>query len=241
MQWGVPTRLEPTDQPTGVEGYLGDVPAGDFRDPDYERFERQAFLVRMRSDRPALRVHYHPVDQFQVFCWGAAEFANHRVAAGTVHYADRLTPYGPLQPIDEGVSFLTLRSESACGAHYMPDRRSELAERLRADPRPADRRRNVSFDLVAEPDAATAVTTLREDDDGLRVSRVRLAAGESGPEMEIGGDGAFVVVVEGDVDVDGDAPAGVGCVAWNDPGTLAPIVGGPFGAVVAVLQLPDRP
>lgn len=241
MQWGVPTRLEPADQPTSVEGYVGPVPAGEFREPDYARFERQAFLVRMRSDRPALRVHYHPVDQFQVFCWGAAEFANHPVAAGTVHYADRLTPYGPLQPIDEGVAFLTLRSESASGAHYMPDRRTELAERLRVDPRPADRRRNVSFDLAAEPDAAAPVATLRDDDDGLRVSRLRLAAGETGPALQVGGDGAFVVVVEGDVDAVGEAPVGVGCVAWSDPGDLAPLVGGPSGAVVAVLQLPARP
>lgn len=240
MQWGIPTRLEPTDEPTSVEGYLGHVPAGEFRDPDFERFERQAFLVRMRSDRPVLRVHYHPVDQFQVFCWGSATFANHPVTAGTVHYADRLTPYGPLQPTNGGVSFLTLRSESASGAHYMPDRRAELAERLRDDARPADRRRNVSFDLASDDDQATTVATLRADDDGLRVSRLRLAPGESGPEIDVGGDGAFAVVIAGEVDVPGADPARPGCVAWTDPGVLAPLTGGSPGALVAVLQLPHR-
>lgn len=240
MQWGIPTRLEPNDQPTSIEGYLGDVPAGEFREPDYRRAERQAFLVRMRSDRPVLRVHYHPVDQFQFFCSGSADFANHRVGAGTVHYADRLTPYGPLQPTDDGVAFLTLRSESASGAHYMPDRRAELAERLRDDPRPADRRRNISFDLTAEPKNASRVTTLRQDDDGLCVTRVVLDAGESSAAIEIGGDGAFVVVANGAVEA-GDGLVGSGCVAWTDRGMLGPLTAGPERSVLAVLQLPNRP
>lgn len=240
MQWGIPTRLQPTDESTSVEGYFGRVPTGEFRDPDYDRCERQAFLVRMRSDRTALRVHYHPVDQFQFFCWGSAEFANHRVTAGTVHYADRLTPYGPLQPIDAGVSFITLRSESASGAHYMPDRRSELADRLRRDPRSSDRRRNVSLDLAADPDPPTAVATLLDDDDGLRVTRVALDAGESSPALDIGGDGAFVVVVDGAIETDPEL-ACRGCVAWSDPGTLASITAGSTGAVIGLLQLPNRP
>lgn len=240
MQWGVPARLVPDDRPTSLEGILGDVPTGEIRDPDYGHFERQAFLVRMRSDRPALRVHYHPVDQFQFFCWGSAQFANHPVARGTVHYADRLTPYGPLQPTDEGVSFLTLRSESASGAHFMPDRRSDLAERLRDDPRPADRRRNISFDLLAEPEGAAEIAKIHEDDDGLGVTRMALRAGASSPDLDLGGDGAFVVVADGVIDTD-SGPAGPGSVTWADVGTMGAITAGSQGAVLGVLQLPDRP
>jgi hypothetical protein len=248
MEFHVATGLAPAEEPTRLTGYFGPVPAGEIRAPDYRACERQAFLVRMRPERPVLRVHYHPVDQFQVFCWGAAEFAGHRVASGTVHYADRFSPYGPLQPVDRGVSFLTLRSESSSGAHYMPESRRDLAGALSSDERPADRRRNISFDLVATADG-TEWTDSRVDVDGLRVASVRLGPRETSADIDVGGDGAFIVVLDGAITApsttDDDrrlAITGIGGTAWAECGTKVAVTApAETGAVVACLQLPERP
>lgn len=247
MRWGMTSELAPTEAPTSLIGYLGPVPAGETRPPDHQAYDRQAFLVRMAPGRPVLRVHYHPVDQFQVFCWGDADFAGHRVSRGTVHYADRFSPYGPLAPGLAGVSFLTLRSESASGAHYMPESRNDLRTELASDDRRADQRRNVSFDLLEAP-ATSSWTDTRSDDDGLRVSHVRLEAHETSESVLVGGDGAFVAVLDGGIRWASDRASTsaethdviAGSAGWMDAGEVDEFTATAKGAVVALLQLPNR-
>src|SRR5690554_6860427 len=55
----------------------------------------QAFVARLGGSTGALPVHFHPVDQFQVFVKGQPRFGRERVRPGVVHYVDAYQPYGP--------------------------------------------------------------------------------------------------------------------------------------------------
>src|SRR5437016_4597353 len=80
---------------------------------------------------------------------GGGTFGPHTVDVGTLHYADRFTPYGPLAGGERGLGMLTLRSTSDSGAYYMPEFGSELRDGLARLERPPRTRRSVTFDLRA--------------------------------------------------------------------------------------------
>ena len=242
MSWIATKPLAAPPAPMASVGYLGSVPKGEVRAPDYGVLDRQAFEVHMAGECPPLRTHFHAVDQFQLFTAGSGRFANHDIAAGAVHYADRHTPYGPLRPGPDGVVFLTLRSTSSAGAFYMPEGREALAGAL-AGPTERDpgERRNLSFDVgPAQGLGEGGWHDLRRDPDGLRIAAADITPDAPLALEPVGGDGGYLAVISGDVVTDeGLAPAG--SIRWCDPGDHGEIAAGPDGLRVVLLQLPARP
>jgi len=215
----------------GLRAYIGTPPTGRYESEGHGRPEPQAFLVESGRDKPELRTHFHTVDQFQYIARGGGRVGRHEVAPGTVHYADRFTPYGPLRNGPDGLAYLTLRATTDMGISYMPDERDALAENLEQHGIEAGGRRTFTLDLTA------ADGELVDHDDGLRVA---VSTADPGEELSFGpaaGSGAFVVVVTGAVDADdGQHPAR--SLTWCGPGESLHVRAGGDGTRVAWLQLP---
>jgi hypothetical protein len=189
MQWhNDESRDDMTPSETEVVSYLGETPrieeaTGVVSGP-------QAFLVAKGPGVPVLRVHFHPVNQFQVFVRGGGKLGGHEIQQWLVHYSDSLTPYGPILPGDRGVAFLTLRAEHDSGASYMPESRDELVAARRAI-QPVDRR-NASFPLqrkAAEMSPGAPVHLLVGHDE-LAISLQCLAPTDRSELPQVQGQGA---------------------------------------------------
>jgi hypothetical protein len=215
--------------------YLGVGPTAETAAPGELPAEPQAFAVLMGREAEVLRVHYHPVDQFQYFAVGGAKFGGHEVGRGVVHYTDALTPYGPLLPGADGVAFLTLRTTADSGAFYMPESQRHLSgERTTAGPGP---HRSLTVDLEEAP-RAEAWADLVADADGLAVRYVDAAPGATIAVPAVEGAGAYLLVVRGTCAAAG---ARAGSVAFVAAGIEPePVTAGPAGARLALLQYPER-
>jgi hypothetical protein len=221
--------------------YLGWAPRGEVLAPDYADRSPQAFSAWYPAGE-ALGAHFHATDQFQVVTRGGGRLGGHAVAVGSVHYADRNTPYGPIEPGPDGIEFLTMRSVAAAGAFFMPGQAERLAASLADDPggrRPAERR-NLMADLASAVTADDGRAVDRTDPDGLRIEAVDVAAGST-TEVAAEGDGAYLVVIDGSVlDHDGST-FGIGALRFVDRGEAASVAASSDGARFALLQLPVRP
>lgn len=196
----------------------------------------QAYLVAQGSATTPLPVHFHTVDQFQYFAHGAGTVGRHAVRGRTVHYADALTPYGPLTPGAHGMSYLTLRAVHDGGVRYMPASSSELGDLLARSARGADGRRNVAVALD-DPLEPGRWSHLHDDPDGLRISVIELGPGDAAPPLTIGGAGAYAVVVDGAV-ATADGVRTRDAMRWHVAGDTVQTTAGDGGARVAVLQFP---
>jgi hypothetical protein len=224
--------------------YLGASPTGRYTEPEQGRPEPQAFKVANGPQRDALRAHFHVTDQFQYIASGTGKLGAHVVHTGEVHYADRLTPYGPLASGPEGFAYVTLRPTIDMGISFMPESRDDLRDGLAGATRPAGARRSLTIDLTTDPDepAAPAEGGWRyavADADELRVATTELAPGVEEDAPVTGGEGAYLIVVRGALD-DGGTPRRAGALRWSAPGERVHLVAGPAGARVAHLQFPRR-
>ncbi|MGE0878717.1 MAG: hypothetical protein AB7L13_07500 [Acidimicrobiia bacterium] len=220
-----------SDRP-GSMALVGPMPPGR---PEPVREGPQAFLAVLPGGKGPLRTHFHRVDQFQFVVYGEATMANHPVHFGHLHFSDRFQPYGPIQPGDDGLTFLTLRARTGGGVFYMPDSQPDLAGGLAALPESPGDRRNLVFDLTVEHGV------LADHPDGLRVETMSAASHESIPEFTVEGAGAYVVVLSGTVD-NGNEAVGTGSIAWLDAGTTVKAQrAGCDGAQLVLLQYPVKP
>ncbi len=225
------TSSETDDPAVGAESYLGTSPHPSATD-EFDRTEPQAFLVRYPASVGPLRVHWHPVPQFQYIVSGDARFGAHDVRPGTVHYADPGTPYGPLAPDGDRVCFLTLRASNDRGAEFMPEAQAQLGERRALEPDGAPHR-NVTASL---DDVAPGIVA--SDDDGMQIEVIDLDADQS-ITIDPGVTGAYVVVVHGAI-VDDDG------VVRGDPASLCflaqpeSVLAAALGSRLAVLRFPVR-
>jgi hypothetical protein len=234
--WFTPTAEPPADQSTrAVESYLGALPwAGTELAANAGP---QAFLAIAGYERGDVGVHFHAVDQFQYFVGGRCTFGGHPAGPGVVHYADRLRPYGPIQPESSGVTFLTLRGRADTGAFYMPEQQPALKAMRSGGAQ--KRARNVSFDLPQIPVAAAAGWQFLVDDpDGLCI-----VVGTAGPGAEVepwpGADGdAYAIVVAGEVCARGQVLRRHSFRHLEPDEPLGGLRAGDEGARVAVLCLP---
>jgi hypothetical protein len=202
--------------------------------------EPQAFVVRLPAAHEGLRVHFHPVDQFQVFISGSGAFAGHEVRCGLVHYADALTPYGPLDVGGDGVAFMTLRHQADFDIQNMPNEAAQLAELRRRSLREPGKRRNLVADLLA-PGAPGTWQRAFGDADGLEAATRTLDPGEPVPVLHGAVTGAYVLLVAGSLIAE-DATLTAGALTWVTPaceGSL-PAVAGLTGARLARLQFPAQ-
>jgi hypothetical protein len=234
------SRWEPSRWEPGAEGdarvYFGSVRPG-----TQEPGEPQAFIVRYPAGHEGYGVHYHPVDQFQVFIAGSGRFGRRDVRPGMAHYADALTPYGPIAVGPDGVAFMTIRHQHDFDIQHMPDEAAQLAELRRRSERGPAKRRNLLADLAA-PHAPGSWVPAFADDDGLEVATRTLEAAEAIPRVAAKDPGAYLLLVDGTLEV-GDDTLRPGSLAWTTPerGELASGVAGPSGAQLALLQFPSQP
>jgi hypothetical protein len=165
----------------------------------------QVFFSALDGDREPVGVHWHRVDEFQLFVAGSGAMGRHDLQRVSIHYADAFVPYGPITPGTEGLTMLTLRARSA-QSHWMPATRDALVTALAADGARRERR-NLVVDL-AENGAADDVHVLLEDGDGLRVVVYRMRAGETRDIEPTKGVCRFGLVVAGRARVDAEQRAG---------------------------------
>jgi hypothetical protein len=179
--------------------------------------------------------HFHEIDQYQIFVGGSATLGKHAVRAGSIHYADTYTPYGPISATDEGFSYLTLRPRSIIGYHEMP----EGGPLLKPVNEARGRRGRM---MVADIDfgGGTCVERLFEEPDGIAAYRLCAGPDKVLPVPEVAHGGAYFVVLEGEI-VAGEVRYPPRACIWVDGGELAPeLRAGADGAVVAFMGFGRR-
>ncbi len=207
--------------------------------------EPQAYEVT-QGPGSEIAVHYHPVGQFQLVVDGQGVLGRDPVRRGSIHYVDAFRPYGPITAGADSFSYLTLRSWADRGAWYMPKERDHLTSSLAAQGQPPRRNLSVNLDGVAAP---IGWVWLIDDSDGLRagVRDLRPADGFTSCQSlpAAAGDGAYLVVLDGEVEIagpqscDGPTLLGVDGVAFISPGETDVSVVTRDGARLCWLQLPN--
>jgi hypothetical protein len=72
-----------------------------------------------------IQMHFHQVDQFQVFVGGSGSMGRHPLAPITVHYTNAFTGYGPLSAGPDGLQYLTIRAQWDPGLRPLPEAKDE--------------------------------------------------------------------------------------------------------------------
>jgi hypothetical protein len=140
-----------------------------------------------------LDVHFHELDQFQVVVSGSGRLGRHQVGAGTVHYTDAHTPYGPIVAGDPGLGYLTLRRDSDTRTLYMPASRERLGEARTA--RPSFPHRNIEFDPNSCPNDGPCWHL--DEPDGVQIGHLRLDAGAGVVVERPAPQDAYLVITRG--------------------------------------------
>jgi len=148
--------------------------------------------------------HYHAEDQFQVVVAGKGTLGRHAVVPYSIHFARAFTPYGPLiaDAAPGGLTFLTLRARPTRGAFRMPESIPKLKEMSDRHPWQATYVEDACSSGTRPPSSAEQLSIQRmeafDDGRGLAVHSMTLPpnAVASAPDPS-GGDGQYIVVVEG--------------------------------------------
>lgn len=209
--------VTPTPEPTSVTEFTGDSLRGLLAvthlhgRPEVVDDGPQSFVVEARGAGAFNRVHFHAVDQYQVFVGGTGRVGLSRFLPALVHYVDAFMPYGPIESGPEGYVYVTLRPAGDPGARYMPERR---VERAHTD----GRHHTVPLPDSAEAGPAVEVV-IPVEEDGLGAHRMR--AGGAGdvlpPPPRPNPGGAHLLVIAGGVEVAGQRLGRLGDV-WVPPG-----------------------
>lgn len=173
--------------------------------------------------------HFHDVNQFQLFIQGTARIGTHPVVPGTVHYAEAGTPYGPIVPDDDGLSYFTLRQTSPGGYFVMPGARHLMNRKTG---------RTLMADARVDPPSRTEMRELFAQPDGLAAYEIRATATVPLPRPEIVHGGAFMVVLAGEISL-GERPYPDRSCIWIEAGDPAPaMIAGGKGATALFLSFP---
>ena len=194
-----------------------------------------AFLV---EDEGVTRPHFHRVDQFQVVVSGGGHIGKHVVEPISIHYTDWYTPYGPIVPKADHLSYFTLRAHENPGMYPMPE---ERAEKERATGRTV----TVATELepgspvTAGEDGPSLDTVIEPHADGLAAYVARIPAGAALTVPNAAeGRGQYHVVVNGSLVAD-QAELPPLSLVFVTPDEPAPeLRAGAEGAEALVLQFP---
>jgi hypothetical protein len=207
--------------------------------PGYGVFYPAAYRVNQLPGSEAM-AHYHRVDQFQVFVYGAGTFGKAPVRPFRLEYAGAYTPYGPIRAGDRGVSYLTLRHEWDEGQNYMPASR----EALKASGRKPRALMSAEIDVNAGPPLAELAKPSREEliapqPDGLGAWRYRVPPGGSvvGPDPARGY-GQYWIPLAGEDAAGAEPLPALSCVFLSADEPARTAVAGPAGLDVLVAQFP---
>jgi hypothetical protein len=211
----------------GALDYVDPLP-GEVRAP-------QAFLVEQEPGA-LIAPHFHYVDQFQVAVAGRGRLGAHELRPLSVHFSQRCTGYGPIDPGDEGFAYFTFRATAdETGAQYLPGARGRM--------RPG-RRRNVIAPHIAVSDdealagrkVSSATSVVPDAGDGLEVIYHRLAP-HAPMQTPPSAAGISLLVAAGSV-----LQAGQSCGRWScmflAPGERAVLDAGARGAEVLLMCYP---
>jgi hypothetical protein len=189
-----------------------------------DRTEPQAYLVE-QPPFATVPPHFHDTDQFQVFVAGEAEFGKQLIDHVCIHYAGGHTPYGPIVTKEKGAHYFTLRVAWDSGGKPMPESRS-LLKRGRQCHRVAE---------VAPPSVARQ-DLLPVEADGLGAAAFTINAGETSTlDLPTPGGGQYALVLDGEVDVDGQRLGKHSC-AFRFP-VDEPLAVTSIGAAASVLLM----
>ena len=193
----------------------------------------QAFLVRVLDAGGRIRPHFHDIDQFQVVVEGDGVMGRQPLSPVTAQYADAFTPYGPIVAKDKGIAFFTLRQCASSGLFVMPGSKDKMPGR-------AGRNVAARFATGEIPPAGHDIvhTVLAASDDGMQMSGLRLAAGQSSKPMPSQGGGQYYLVCAGAL-MHGSRRLPAQSLIYVDVGEDAPALqAGPEGAEAVILQFP---
>jgi hypothetical protein len=197
----------------------------------------QALLVE-QSPNSTIPAHFHGIDQYQVVVRGGGMLGKHDVRPVCIHFAAAYTGYGPVNAEGEGIFYFTLRAQSEPGAFFFPEGRKHQKP---------GKRRNLTWDVdlasVGKPTAEFKGVEFEEiypmEDQGLGSWVLRLGPGETfiGPDPMLGG-GQYYVVMDGDLNHDGQGFEKWSCVFVEPPESALEVTAGPKGLEALVLQYP---
>jgi hypothetical protein len=189
----------------------------------------QVFLVD-QAPEAILRPHFHPVAQFQVVVAGSGHLGRRPVEPFEIHFADPGTPYGPITPGVNGLSYVTLRPDHTAQTFWMPESRAAMKRR------PG---RNVHARFSPRPKATQLEVLVERHPDGLAAFGLCLAGHRafSGPPA-FGSGGQYYLITRGSLIHEDREYRGL-AVAFVDPadGRFEGRTGGD-GLDAIILQFP---
>ena len=214
-----------------VTNYYG----GDPRD-DRENHP-SAFMVAYQPEPGKdIRPHFHRIAQFHILVSGDGYFGEFHAPTFTFHYADPLTPYGPIRSADDTdpIDFLTLRPVARPGVFWMARSAHELDG-------PGGRNIVTPVPDVALPTTGVEVVDLIEPhDDGLAGYVVRLSPGAQHPvTVPSHSAGQYQLVTKGSLAM----PAGnlpVGSLMFAKAGEENLLKAGDQGCEILVTRYPAK-
>ena len=187
-----------------------------------------AFMIQ-QAPHSAVNAHFHFSRQFQVVVRGSGHLGRHAVSPATVHYAAAETGYGPIVAGADGLWYLTLRQVTEFGAEYLPENAAKMHRGLK--------RRQYTGEPPSVLDESTVLIPADGAGLGAWVQTIPPDASLPPPSGE-GGHDRYHAVIEGSVIVGESLVDGI-AVIWRSADEPAlPIVAGPEGATVAIVQFP---
>lgn len=199
---------------------------------DFENLDQpQAYLVG-QSAGSVLPPHFHEVDQFQVVAGGSGTLGRHAVVLGSVHYADRYTPYGPLAAhADDGLWYFTLRmAPGRAGLYPMPELKDRKVVRSGLQ---------FTSDMALDDRPTTTQTRLLgETPDGAQAYSVHVEPGANLPSQGLGTmrNRGYVVVMAGAIRDDSREYPAKSVAVFDQFEELSSLVSGQDGAVLCYLK-----
>ncbi|RCW68606.1 hypothetical protein [Pseudorhodoferax soli] len=195
-----------------------------------------AYLVEQGRDSE-IQAHYHQADQFQLFVQGTGRIGTHPLSGLAIHYANALSPYGPIVAHHEGLEYVTFRNRWDPGAQWMPG----AAQRLRETPGRRYFAASHDFELPSEALEGPTVwqELVSEMLPGLGAWLVMLGPDEAFQgRSPLLGAGQFLYVLRGGID-DGNQTLPAQSVIFVEPQEkAASLVAGAQGAALVVMQFP---
>lgn len=197
-----------------------------------------AYLVQQAPDTE-IQAHYHQADQFQLFVQGSGRLGTHPLEGITVHYANALSPYGPIVSRERGLQYVTFRNAWDPGAQWMP----AAAQRLRDTPG----RKHLMLTSAIATEAAgddggpCMHEVIRDAASGLGVWLVRTGRDGvvRGPLPHEGG-GQFWYSLEGEVELAGQRLERNSVVFTAPADKRVELRGMAEGATLVLMQFPRR-
>ncbi len=199
-----------------------------------------AFLIEQQPHM-VLPPHFHGYGQFQIVVAGSGMLGTHLLSPLMIHYAGQRTPYGPIRPGPQGLSYMTVRPRTERGsAYFMPQSRH-----LR-DPQVIPRYEKYSecTGIAGNMQPIAFTQTVTEEllplmPNGLAAWLIRIPAKTQGESPALsGGGGRFHIVVGGSVAKEETELTWLSTI-WADPDEMPQVLqAGPNGAEVLVLQFP---